>query len=77
MRITSWNIRGRGTHGYLHKVRYIQKIAGPDILFFCDTKDQLGSIRVCGFNYLFNGFFDVNNLGLSGGLTLFWKKRML
>lgn len=73
MKIVCWNIRGRGNNGYLFKNQFIHKLANPDILFFVDTRDALGNIRQCGVNYLSDGVCSVNNIGLSGGLALFWE----
>lgn len=72
MKIVSWNIRGRG-NDFLFKTRFTSKLAAPDILLFCDTRDRLGTIQWCGVKSLFDGVFCAHSVGLSDGLALFWK----
>lgn len=55
----------------------MHKIPAPDILFFYDTRDQIGSVSNCAYHTLFDGFAAVNSIGMVGGLALFWKKNVV
>lgn len=75
MKVCSWNIRGKGDRGYLFKLRYINKVVEPEILFVAETRDSKGKIKESARIGPFDGCYSINANGRAGGIALFWKSR--
>lgn len=73
MRVEVWNCRGLGQHLTLRRLKEMQRLYHPDLLFLIETKQDNNYVRDIGVYLGFDHMILVSPVGLSGGLAVFWK----
>ncbi|KAL0845557.1 hypothetical protein Bca101_018803 [Brassica carinata] len=71
--LMSWNCQGLGSDLTIHRIKEICRDISPDIMFLMETKNDDEFIKNKLQLGQFPNYFSVPPVGLSGGLSLFWK----
>lgn len=77
MSYLSWNCRGLGTPGAVRELRSIVKQEVPSLLFVMETKIRGRRVEDLKNLLGFGGCSAVDSVGLSGGIGLFWSRKVL
>ena len=75
MRCISWNYRGLG-NPEVRELHNFVKQEGLALLFVMETKIRAKRVEILQLNLGFAGCFAVDNMGLSGGIGLFWSRHV-
>ena len=70
MRIITWNCRGVGNAKFLRNCKDMMRNEHPDVLCLLETKADGGAGKQLGRKLKFDGVFEVNANGYTGGLIL-------
>lgn len=73
MRVEVWNCRGLGQRLTVRRLKEMQRLYHPDLLFLIETKQKNDYVRDIGVYLGFDQMVLVPPDGLSGGLAVFWK----
>jgi exonuclease III len=76
MRIITWNCRGLGNGPAIRGLLDVQKQEAPDILFLSETKHDGKWMEWLRWKLKMPNMVIVDNIGVSGGLALFWKREV-
>lgn len=73
MRVEVWNCRGLGQRLTVRRLKEMQRLYHPDLLFLIETKQANDVVRDIGVDLGFDHMILVPPIGYSGGLAVFWK----
>ena len=76
MRVAAWNCRGIGKDSTVRRLKEIHHKYLLDIICLSETKQQDNYIRDLSCDLEFPNYVFVPPIGLSGGLTIFWKQEV-
>ena len=71
-----WNCRGLGNPQTVHELTIMVRKKDPLALFISETKLDAKRLKVLRYHWGFGGKFVVPSRGQSGGLALFWSKKV-
>jgi hypothetical protein len=73
MKLISWNCRGLGNPEAVRDLQQMVKEKKPTLLFLMETKSRQNYMEVIRVKLGFDGLFNVDPVGRSGGLALLWR----
>ncbi|KAK3205686.1 hypothetical protein Dsin_019732 [Dipteronia sinensis] len=73
MNILCWNVRGLGNPRAFLALKRVIKRLSPNLVFVCETRLHKGEADRIRCLLGFEGVLQVESVGKSGGLLLFWK----
>ena len=73
MRVEVWNCRGLGQRLTVRRLKEMQRLYLPDMLFLIETKQKNDYVRDIGVYLGYDHMILVPPEGLSGGLVVLWK----
>ena len=73
MKLLCWNCQGLGTPLIVHALRAITAQERLEVVFFMETKNQDFTVRRISRYLNFQNCYNVNPVGIRGGLALMWK----
>ena len=76
MNCLSWNCRGLGNPEAVRELRSIVKVEGPSLVFVMETMIRGKRAEDLQHTLGFGGCFEVDSVGLGGGIGLFWAKNV-
>lgn len=76
MRVAAWNCRGIGKDSTVRRLKEIHHKYLLDIICLSETKQQDNYIRDLSCDLEFPNYVSVPPIGLSGGLSIFWKQEV-
>ncbi|CAF2053904.1 unnamed protein product [Brassica oleracea var. botrytis] len=72
--VLSWNCHGLGSVLAIRRLRELHKRIIPDVTFLMEAKNSDEFVKKKTKDFRFPNYFSVPPVGLSGGLSLLWKK---
>lgn len=74
MKLFNWNVYRLGNPQTLRVFQRLVTVEDPKVIFLMETKLLLKQLEWIRIKLKMEGVFEVDLVGLDGGLTLFWKE---